>query len=40
MSINLGTLIVFLLAGWGLIDLVNKAMGINWKQVLSEWFED
>jgi len=39
MSINLGALIIFLLASWKAIDILWWALSADWKAILNDWFD-
>jgi len=38
MSINLGFLVIVLLAAWKFIDLVWWALSADWKTIVHDWF--
>ena len=39
MSINLGFLVISLLAAWKAIDLVWWALSADWRKIVHEWFD-
>jgi len=39
MNINLGALIILLLAGWKAIDVLWWALSADWKAILNDWFK-
>lgn len=39
MNINLGFLIISLLAAWKLVDLFWWALSAGWREILGEWFK-
>lgn len=39
MSINLGALIIFLLAVLKVIDIIQWALSADWKAILNDWFD-
>jgi len=39
MSINLGALIIFLLASWKAIDILGWALSADWKAIINDWFD-
>jgi hypothetical protein len=39
MSINLGFLLISLLASWKAIDILWWALSADWKAILNDWFK-
>lgn len=39
MSINLGFLIVMLLAAFKLLDIIKWALSADWHKILNDWFD-
>lgn len=39
MSINLGFLLISLLATWKFIDILWWALSADWKAILNDWFD-
>ena len=39
MSVNLGALLIFLLASWKAIDFIWWALSADWKKIMKDWFE-
>jgi len=39
MSINLGFLLIILLASWKAIDILWWALSADWKNILNDWFK-